>query len=353
MTERAKPNLFDYATKELSQDAIVCWLIRWADDKYADADRDLHSCGREFVRALLRDHGECSLPEHISTKIHQQEKGIDVLARLGANHVLLIEDKTGTKDHGNQLKRYYEHVTKGRTRLGGVSEEIVFPIYLKTGNQSRSWDRKIETANEGYYRPYRVFDRGEFLGVLRQYSGNHPVLRDYRKYLERWENSTKSFEKWRKDKRSKWSSASWEGFYRYLECNIDDAGWMYVANPSGGFLGFWWSSIRLNGNNGPKLFLQLEADLKKNRHLLCFKVKEAPKPRRIEIKSTWHKRICKAGGGRVERPKVMRSGWTMTVGHWKGDWLAFNSNGTIDLSGTVANLNAASQILRVAAKNLD
>ena len=24
------PNLFNYATKELSQDAMICWIIAWA-----------------------------------------------------------------------------------------------------------------------------------------------------------------------------------------------------------------------------------------------------------------------------------------------------------------------------------
>ena len=353
MPENETPNLFDYATKELSQDAIICWLIRWADDRYADVDRHIHSCGREFVLALLRDHGESSLPERIDTTICRQEKGIDVLAVLGANHVLLIEDKTGTKDHGNQLKRYYEHVTKGRTRLGEVREETVFPIYLKTGNQSRSKDKKIEGANEGYYRPYRVFNRGEFLGVLRQYEGNHPILKDYRDYLERWENSTNSFRNWKQEERPQWSWASWEGFYRYLECNLDVRDWSYVANPSGGFLGLWWNYIRVNGDGGPQIYLQLEASPKKKRHLLCFKVNNTPKASRREARLTWHKRIGEAGGDRVERPRVMRSGWTMTVGHWKGEWLAFDSNGEIDLPGTVANLKAAEQILRIAAEKIN
>jgi len=353
MQEKKAPNLFDYATKELSQDAIICWLIRWADDRYADVDRDLHSCGREFVLALLRDQGETSLPERIDTTIYQQEKGIDVLAALGAHHVLLIEDKTGTKDHGNQLKRYYEHVTKGHTRLGQVSKETVFPIYLKTGNQSRSKDQKIEGANEGYYRPYRVFNRGEFLGALRSYKGKHQALMDYRDYLERWEDSTDNFRNWKNDERSKWSWPAWEGFYRYLECNLVVHDWSYVANPSGGFLGLWWNFIRVNGNDGSQIYLQLEAHPKKKRHLLCFKVCDAPKRRRSEIKSTWHKRIHDAGGGRVERPRVMRSGKSMTVGHWKGEWLAFASNGTIDLPGTVANLKAAEKILRTASENVN
>lgn len=29
-----KPNLFSIATKELSQDAFITWLLQWADDKY-------------------------------------------------------------------------------------------------------------------------------------------------------------------------------------------------------------------------------------------------------------------------------------------------------------------------------
>ena len=28
-----KPNIFNYATKELSQDAVICWLIDWAAGK--------------------------------------------------------------------------------------------------------------------------------------------------------------------------------------------------------------------------------------------------------------------------------------------------------------------------------
>ena len=167
--------------------------------------------------ALLHEHGVTSPPERIETTICQQDKSIDVLARVSPDHVLLIEDKTGTSDHGGQLRRYYEHVINGRTQLEDVSEAGVYPIYLKTGNQSRSRDRQIEQATEGFYRPYRVFNRNEFLKVLRSYTGKHQALRDYRCYLERRENCTMSFRDWEQSRRSKWSWESWEGFYRYLE----------------------------------------------------------------------------------------------------------------------------------------
>ena len=351
MSRNAKPNLFNYATKELSQDAMICWLIKWADDRYVDADRALNSCGRKFVRALLREHGAMSLPESIETKIYRQDKGIDVLARVSPDHVLLIEDKTGTKDHSGQLKRYYKRVIEGRSRLGAVSEQNLYPIYLKTGNQSQRKDRRIEEATEGFYRPYRVFNRIEFLDVLRSYKGDHQALIDYRDYLERWEVSTNAFRDWINDEQPNWSWKSWEGFYRYLEDELDTGKWSYVANRSGGFLGFSWKYIQVEEDDWPKIYLQLEADLKNKRHVLCFKVGSGSKEnaRQRELKWYWHKLIREAGDGLVVRPRVMRGGWTMTVGHWEGDWLAF-ANGKINLAGTVANLRTAEDILRRAAK---
>ena len=348
MSHERKPNIFDYATKELSQDAMICWLIRWADDCFADADRELHGCGRDFVGALLRSHGVETLPDRIETKIFQQDKGIDVLARISPDHLLLIEDKTGTQDHSGQLKRYYELVIQGKTKLQEADKENVYPIYLKTGNQPLYKDKKIEKRQEGFSRWYKVFNRTEFLDVLRTYKGNHQALVDYRDHLERWERSTNSFLKYQ---RTKWSWKSWEGFFRYLE---EEHGfkaryWGYVSNKSGGFLCFEWNAIHVNGNGngGPNLCLRLEVNPGKKEdssYLLCFKVHNVAKAKQQKWKWRWHKRIIAVSRGRVKRPRVMRVGNTMTVGHWDGDWLAF-SNGKINLADTIANLRKAEVIL--------
>ena len=121
----ARPNLFDYAGKELSQDAMICWLIAWAGhgDTEDPEDRALHDCGRHFVRALLRKHHIDLNPSEVieKTEIHQQDHGIDVLARVTTDqeeYVLLIEDKTDTEDHSQQLQRYYDGVCNGETSLG-------------------------------------------------------------------------------------------------------------------------------------------------------------------------------------------------------------------------------------------
>ena len=44
------PNIFRYATKELSQDAVICWLVACG----REANGDLRECGLSFVRALMR-----------------------------------------------------------------------------------------------------------------------------------------------------------------------------------------------------------------------------------------------------------------------------------------------------------
>ena len=53
------PNIFDYATKELSQDAVICWLIAWAgaDSNGSPEKEELRQCGLAFVKALSRSGG--------------------------------------------------------------------------------------------------------------------------------------------------------------------------------------------------------------------------------------------------------------------------------------------------------
>ena len=43
------PNILRYATKELAQDAAICWLVACA----RDTDSDLQTCGLSFVQALM------------------------------------------------------------------------------------------------------------------------------------------------------------------------------------------------------------------------------------------------------------------------------------------------------------
>ena len=340
LSKNRPPNLFHYATKELSQDAMICWLLEWSNHRHRPGHEGLHDCGVRFVRALLEKHGASLRGNIKEVEIHQQESGIDVLARINGKHVLLIEDKTGTKDHSKQLERYYERVIKTDTPLGEVAKGHLYPIYFKTGNQALADDHRIEKTG-----CYKVFNRGDFLKVLKGYGGRNSILVDFRRHLQGLDDKTNSYAKWTGDgERESWQA--WEGFYRRLECELDSStrrssGWGYVPNRSGGFLGFWWWL-----SNEDEIYLQIEGGGKGAK--LCFKVEAGEDSDQQErLKWHWHKLILKAGGQQVVKPDVMRRGQTMTVAWWN-DWLAFGKSGKLNVSGTVENLKRAEAVLKQA-----
>ena len=333
-----RPNLFNYATKELSQDAMICWLIEWSGNK---ADDGLHELGRTFVEALLnhkREGNRIVLSPCPKLQINQQDNYIDVLVRVDDRYVLLVEDKTGTYPHSDQLARYRDMVVGGKTRLGNVDGLEIFPIYLKTGNQSIAADKEVELGG------YKVFSRTDFLSVLSSYAGSNTTALDYRAYLQSWEDRTQSFWHWREvDQCADWHA--WHGLYRALEHQLFQTdgeawhGWGYVPNRAGGFLGFWWQPTGVAGGIRP--YIQIEEER------LCFRVKAADcdSQERQNLKWNWHERFMALGHGRLSKPAHMRVGASMAVAEWNDDWISYKKNGKFDLVGTVETLREAERVL--------
>ena len=130
--------------------------------------------------ALLTKHGVVLTGSVRCTEIHQQNLGIDELARIcdeDTTHILLIDDKTYSDEHSSQIKRYYKEVLNGASKLGTVYDKSsVRSIFLKTGNQSRHKNR-----------------RKEFLCVLKSYLGDHPIVTDFGEYLNRFQTAIKGY----------------------------------------------------------------------------------------------------------------------------------------------------------------
>lgn len=116
-------NIFKWATKELSQDAIVAWLL--ANSK----------TGTAFVKSLLKK--EC--PENFTIDdIETQKNSIDVLVTIkvdGKKQAIIIEDKTSTFLHDNQMLRYIKTVTDKR------KYSKIYFVLFKTGIVYR-WERE-------------------------------------------------------------------------------------------------------------------------------------------------------------------------------------------------------------------
>lgn len=197
------PNIFSFAKKELSQDAFLCYLVAYASAR--DASASLQKFGRNFVRFLFRagaDPNESSVPviapgsgepaRHSgdfeigtveSLEMQYAPRGrrdkIDVFfqARVDGKMVtFLIEDKTGTGAHSNQLARYLDAV-----RTDSKPEDFIKPIYLKSG-YIYSNERESVEANH-----YSIVTADDFLRFLQGQDAvrNDEILRQYEENLRR------------------------------------------------------------------------------------------------------------------------------------------------------------------------
>lgn len=347
-----RPNIFSYATRELSQDAMICWLIAWSEVRAESAeDQALSTVGRAFVNALLSKHGRSVTGGIRKVTLHRQKDRIDVLALVEdqeAEHVLLIEDKTGSDQHGGQLKRYLDKVERGESCLGDVEGKIVCPIFLKTGNQSAAQDGRIENPN----LRFKVFHRSDWLTVLKGYQGDNVILRDFQTHLQKLEADFLSYESWKEGEETSWTGAGWQGLFRNFETSgaLSDPDWCHVPQRDGGFWAFYWCEISIPGP--ASAYLQLEVGSRYSK--LCFKIDAKKNPDRAfrqKAKKEWNKWLKKVGCDRVGRPRVLRIGNTMTVAAWTEPWMVFTAGKGPNIAGTLQNLKAAESILLKAVSS--
>lgn len=318
-----QPNLFLYATSELSQDAFICWLLSWASPEFKDTNRDLHECAIDLINAFFNKH-KMTLPSKIQkVDVRKQDNNIDVLCIINDTFPILIEDKTRTKNHSDQLARYLEDV-KGRE----FEEKNIIPIYFKTEDQA-SYSGVVKNG-------YQPFLREDFLSVLNAYNGLNAILTDYRSYLQTISDKVNSY---KSKEISKWDWYAWIGFYLELQKRLGTGHWDYVANPNGGFLGFWWS---FQGNDTCEQYLQFEQEK------FCFKIWVKNDNERRKLRSKWHKIIKQKGQGYgldLVKPTRFGSGEYMTVCVFNGEYRESKSE-IIDIERTVKRMKKAEELLK-------
>lgn len=156
-------NIFHYAKSELSQDAIIAWLISCA----TAADSTLTEVGRAFLRFLLKTElrrdgtvvekavigpGDETLPYDGPGDVSDvldlktQYRHIDVYCRAeidGKKISFVVEDKTHTTEHSHQLPRYRRLV-----QHDDIEEDYLKLVYLKTGMAYET--EKARVAKQGF-----------------------------------------------------------------------------------------------------------------------------------------------------------------------------------------------------------
>lgn len=150
-------NLFSFATKELSQDAIIAWLINKSCVNETD------KTGENFLCNLM---GWDTQKDFKIKKVIRQYKSIDVFVEIendGNKEAIIIEDKTDTFLHDFQMLKY----------IGKIAEEKEFKynkihfVLVKTGAIPELEEDKFDFEKDLIYK-IREKNNAEILDEIRK-----------------------------------------------------------------------------------------------------------------------------------------------------------------------------------------
>lgn len=328
----SSPNIFKYATKELSQDAFISWLAKWAESRYERVDAGLNMAGKILIDTMLERAGYKPPSRYQSVEVKLQEKHIDVLLILNDEFVVLIEDKTDSAPHSNQLLEYRDHVVRK------YSPYKTATIYLKTGEPTPGELRRVGAAE---YYPLLRKELLELLEQGREKGADHPLFLDYVDHVADIENEVSSF---KSSQLADWSWWSWHGFYSRLSDELSSCDWSYV--PKGDFLGLWWHSKE---SRGDEVYLQLEGS--EGRAKLNFRISVKEKSAWSSRRDSWHHRLIDAAAGSaisVIKPRRFGYGKTMAAAELDGDFRRCEDDGRLDIDSTLLVLKEAENLLDAA-----
>ena len=323
-----KPNLFTIATRELSQDGFFTWLFQWADSSNAEHDQELNAVAQDLIRHLIEQ--QFSVENLVIEKIDalRQWNYIDIRVEVNSDFVVIIEDKTTSVEHSDQLLRYKESATK---HYQDKQCELVF-IYLKTGNES------VATLKEVMAKGFAVVDRKSILNILNNRHITNQIFTEFRDHLAEIENHTNSYGTLQRIT-SSWRAA--EGFFMALQEELQEGDWRYVNNAGGGFLGFWYHWCRFERGN---LYIQIENTVQGTISLAIKIDKWKPETSVLHHILDGLKEIAPSYELMIRKPNRYKAGQTSTVAIVDNAF-PVNSEGKFDLNKFVTTLQSLKQTL--------
>lgn len=255
-----RPNLFKHATKELSQDALICYLLDFYRGKndYEIKNREECELAENFIKLILKKIGLEDLKiEKIDFK--KQYMSIDVLIIINDELYIIIEDKTFTSQGKNQMNGYRNKIIDKHEM---ATQENVYCIYYKTGDESFHSLDIIKNEDKTF-----IFLRDEIIQMLKSYNGNNIIFNDYLINLEDMKNERENYIN-RNLYKEKLAWVEIIGFYNALDEEFKklksekimpeeiNFSWEYTPNPNGGFMCYYFMNVLNYEKYG--YYLQLE-----------------------------------------------------------------------------------------------
>ena len=174
--------------KELSQDAVICWLLECChsdDDKY-------RQIGIDFVRFILDNENIKEKDIELEKDSpRSQYKNMDVYANIRVGKTIIpviFEDKTDTFLHDNQESKYIEKIEKLKTGSlfndnGLCWREKAQYVFFKTGYVF-DWQREvIENLDKNINAEVKSIYIDDILNFISKHKDKEFMLADYYEYL--------------------------------------------------------------------------------------------------------------------------------------------------------------------------
>lgn len=177
MNMTIEPNIFEYATSELSQDAFLCYLLSFGSSNYSKTEE--YKLARSFLKEL---HIEEDIEE-----IKRQKSHIDVLI-LTQKYAVVLEDKTFSKEHSEQLKRYVEKCKND------YPNKNVKLLYFKTGYTSIQEKDELNKYEADIGIKIDIFDVKRIVSVSKKYDGNDVIIKMWLEKIREKYNNIKNVE---------------------------------------------------------------------------------------------------------------------------------------------------------------
>ena len=168
---KIKNNIFDFATKELSQDALLCWLINGIN---YEENKELYDKAKIFLNHILKEYDKKLEIDVYSVKIYRQYYHVDIFVLLenkyNKNNIgIIIEDKKLTSEHDNQIQTYKEKIQQ----IKNFKEIKLITVYYKPFEELYELQKDVIKI-----------DREYMLKNIFNSCIDNQIYTDYKEYLE-------------------------------------------------------------------------------------------------------------------------------------------------------------------------
>lgn len=259
-------NVFNFATSELSQDALLCYWFNFATKEHFNESIEERESAQVLLSNIINKHyGLNLLPKDIIVnKIVKQFNFIDILLLVNNKYFILIEDKTYTFEHEKQIDNYltklFEPNEKTKLFINNNFEinptkKNTVPVYFKMIDQNKyEEDRYIKII------------RNDILDILNEYNFKDlSILSMFKQHLLAIDDQVNNFEDY---PFSAWSHNQYFGFFNSIKDKLrlkdDNFNIGYLNNKGGGFFAAWFNSEQIDFPDIDNIFIMISGPKEKN-----------------------------------------------------------------------------------------